>query len=248
MNKKKFLLVVVVLMTCQLNFAQKKAKKKDKKHQKETIKESDLIASDRFFFDGESMAIIGNYEEARVFFEKALKLNPKNDAAFYELAKIAQQSKDFLSASKNIQKAIEISPKNPYYLKYKSKLLAYNGEYEEAAKIYNQLAQDNPKKYDYLFEEAYLYILNGDFKKALNIYNSIENEVGIQPDIATQKIKIYEAIGEPNKAEQELINLVFKFPENTEYKVELGSFYLKNKQEEKGIQLMNEILKEYPDN
>ena len=62
----------------------------------------------------EALALLnqGSLQQARDFFEKVVKINPKHFDAFHLLGIIAAQLKDFESADELFDKAIKLNPNN----------------------------------------------------------------------------------------------------------------------------------------
>lgn len=59
---------------------------------------------------------ISIYEKAVHNYEKAIKMNPNLDEAYYNLAVCLYMQGNFIEAQLNIQKALKISHKNDIYL------------------------------------------------------------------------------------------------------------------------------------
>ena len=250
MTKIKYILILFLSFQVGIGFAQKKSKedKENKKSQTLAISEASIITSERLFFDGQAAIFVGNIEEAYDLFNRAGKLNPNLDAAFYELAQLQQLSGDFVSAQKSLQKALAISPKNVWYEQYNGDLFAAQYKYEEAASVFGKLKKENPKVYEYYFQQAYYLILADKLKESIVVYDEIENAIGIQAEASLQKHKIYSKINKPDEAVRELENLIKTYPDEIEFKNNLAEFYLVNGNAEKAVPIYEDILKAEPNN
>ena len=250
MTKIKYILILFLSFQVGIGFAQKKSKKnkEEKKNETPAISEASIITSERLFFDGQAAKFIGNIDEAYEFFSRASKLNPKLDAAFYELAQLQQLAGDYVSAQKSLQKALAISPLNVWYEQYNGDLYAAQYKYEDAAGVYGKLKKENPKVYDYYFQQAYYLILAGKLKESIVVYDEIENAIGIQADASLQKHKIYSRLNKPEDAVRELEKLIKTYPDEVDFKNSLAEFYLVNGDAEKAVKIYENILKIEPNN
>jgi tetratricopeptide (TPR) repeat protein len=250
MTKIKYILILFLSLQVGFGFAQKKSKrnKEEKKSDTPVLSEASIITSERLFFDGQAAKFIGNIDEAYDFFNRAAKLNPHIDAAFYELAQLQQLAGDYVSAQKSLQKALDISPKNIWYQQYNGDLFASQYKYEEAAGVYAKLKKENPKVYEYYFQQAYYLILAGKLKESIVVYDEIENAIGIQTDASLQKHKIYSRLNKPDEAIKELEKLINTYPDEIQFKNSLAEFYLINEDSEKAVKIYEEILIIEPNN
>lgn len=249
MNKLKYFFLLFFLIIQLGVFAQKKGKK-DKEASVEitVISNEDRIKAERLFFDGEKEKMIGNLEEAYVFFMQAVQVNPALDAAYYEIAQLEQLAGDYSSAQKTIEKALQISPDNMWYLQYLGDTYAAQFKYLEAAQIFRKLSEKYPKSYDFYFQEAYYLILSNELKDALTVYDKLETLIGVQGDLSLQKYKIYSRLNKNEEAVAELEKLIDAFPDEIEFQIELADFYVTNNRKEEALSIYLNILEKDSNN
>lgn len=249
MNKLKYFFLLFFLIIQLGVFAQKKGKK-DKEASVEitAISNEDRIKAERLFFDGEKEKMIGNLEEAYVFFMQAVQVNPALDAAYYEIAQLEQLAGDYSSAQKTIEKALQISPDNMWYLQYLGDTYAAQFKYLEAAQIFRKLSEKYPKSYDFYFQEAYYLILSNELKDALTVYDKLETLIGVQGDLSLQKYKIYSRLNKNEEAVAELEKLIDAFPDEIEFQIELADFYVTNNRKEEALSIYLNILEKDSNN
>lgn len=250
MTKIKYILIIFLSFQISIGFAQKKSKrsKGNKNTEATEISETNIIASERLFFDGQGAKFIGNIEESYDYFNRAAKLNPNLDAAFYELAQLQQLGGDYVTAQKNLEKALLVSPKNIWYQQYNGDLYAAQYKYEEAAAVYSKLKKENPEVYDYYFQQAYYFILASKLKEAIAIYDEIEQNIGIQADASLQKHKIYSRLNKSEEAVLELEKLIQAYPDEIGFQNNLAEFYLINENAPNAVKIYENILKKEPNN
>ena len=117
----------------------------------------------------------GDFQEARQLFEKEVKENPSNDAAWYYLSAIASNNEDNgQEAETFLKKAIALSPDNFWY-QYTLAMLYVNTDRRElAVPILEQLTADYPKKSDLQLDLINLYLSENDVAKALATLDRID--------------------------------------------------------------------------
>ena len=86
----------------------------------------------------------------------------------------------------------------------------------------------------------------GDEKKAAETYDQIEEKAGINEEISLQKEKIYLHLGNIEKAENELQNLVKTFPDDSRYLSMLAEFYISNNQQNKALEIYKRVAETDP--
>ena len=146
--------------------------------------------------------------DAVIFFEKSLSLNPKSEIPYIELYKAYQLLGQNDKAKEIIQKGYKLFPKN-----------------EEVIELYSSLNSDKVAEKN---KVALSYLNEGDYKKALAIYQQIEPK-----NAAT-----YEAMGNCCRQLGDLNGAIENYrksleinSENSEAYYALGGAYLENKDE-----------------
>lgn len=79
--------------------------------------ELDLIEMGKFYF------ISGKYDEAIEEFEKVIKINPKNAAAYFNMGIVKEAKNDSSGAKKMYEKTLEIMPDHKTAKKHMDKLV-----------------------------------------------------------------------------------------------------------------------------
>lgn len=239
-----------MLLSGNLLFAKKnKSAKQDKKSktQTTTITKKD-IEEQATFITAVQANILGNSQEAITKFNEVLKVDPKNDAALYELSKIAFESGNMDKTIEYAQSAIKINPNNEYYYQYLAEAKGEKKDYEGAAKVYDALIKLKPKEYDYYYDWAYMLSKAGRYKDAIDVYNQLEQKTGVQEELIFQKQPLYIKLGKIEDCVKDIEKLVNLYPTETRYIGLIGEVYQSNKMYDKAIQTYNKILKTDPNN
>jgi len=184
------------------------------------------IKSRSYLIDGIKYKMLEDDSSATVAFLKALQLNPKNDAALYELAQISLRNNDIALALSYIEKASEIAPNNKWYRLLQAQILVLKKNYNGALKIYNKLIEEYPHNVEYLYEQARIYLLMGNYNRAVEIYDNIEKLIGVNEQVSFQKENIYLIMNKPLKAVEELQKLVNEYPDVANYRNMIGDLYI----------------------
>lgn len=162
---KKFILIIILSFSFTYTFSQ---------------------IEKRYFKEGYSMYLEGNYEKALEYFDATIELNPKFDSAYYRrgLVKLYLERKypnRVDSAIKDFSIAIEINPKFAECYYQRGRLKRYDFGIEGEEKALNLAVEDlsksiklqsNPR---YFIERGKTYENFRDYKSAKNdYYNAIE--------------------------------------------------------------------------
>lgn len=207
--------------------------------------EENRVKAERIFFDGLKEKAKENYTSALSNFNKAVKFFPI-DAAYYEIALIKYEQKDYATAKKSIESALKIESTNKWYRELLAELLSIDGKYDKAANIYKKLREENPSNIEYYYSEAYFYIKQKKTKDAIKVYNILEKRNGVQEEIVNEKYILYLREGNKKEAEKELIKLTEAYPTNVKHLNKLAGFYLSNNETQKAVNIYEKILKENP--
>ncbi len=198
------------------------------------------------FIDGNREKLLGNWEKAAAKFREVLEKDPKNDAAAYELARVYEALKDTDKTIATGKNAVEWNPANPWYKYYLADLYQKVDKDKEAAELYGQLTKMDPHNEGYYFKWAYYLVRSSQPAEAIKVYDQLEKMIGVNEETTRHKQTIYLGMGEYKKAGKELLALIQRFPDNTEYRHLLATFYDQTGDKEKAKATYQEILKLAP--
>lgn len=201
-----------------------------------------------YFFNANKEKILGNYDLAETLFSQALQLNPTSSATMYELANIYAFQNKKVPALFYSKKAAMIEPTNIWYQLLYIECLKSNKEDAEAIKVYEKTIKQFPDKIDLYYELAYNYLMMGKTSDAIKTYDKIEERIGVNDESSMQKIKIYRATKNFDKAIVETNKLISTFPKESKYYGIIGELYQDMGQNEKAMEAYNNLLKIDPNN
>ncbi len=203
--------------------------------------------TERLFLDAYQKKISGKTDEAIAIYQEVLKIDNKNYAAAFELARIYLGKSDNEEAVRWIRKAIELAPGNTFFHEFLAELYHNNGRYAEAAAVYEDLIRLQPREVSYHYQQAFQWVKANDIPKALKVYDELEKKTGVNEELARRKQALYLGSGDTKKAAKEIEKLVTAFPKTLEYRHMLAAFHLQTGNEDAAEKVFHEILAIDPD-
>ena len=223
----------------------------DKKKKTENIQELDektRLEFDYSFMEGVRSKITGDYQAAIGWFDNCLKILPSSSVAKYEIAGILTAGEDYNGALQLAREAVAGNPDNMWYKILLANILQKKAMIEEACNVYADIIAKYPNKEEFYLIEAELYISVENWQKAIEVFDRYEQQNGITEPVSIEKIKLYTKLDDVKKASNELLKLIRKFPDKSEYLSLLAELYFNYNQDKKGLQILDRILKAEPDN
>jgi tetratricopeptide (TPR) repeat protein len=227
-------------------FSQKKDKKKEKNGKTEITEEDRSHGSD-LFVRAISQRELGNMEKSMDMFLEATEINPEDDAAFYELARVLQAMGRNDEAMVYAKTAIELDSENKWYKVLYGNLAKANGQIDEYVKVYEELVAEYPRDLNFLNQLAFAYFFIGDYQQSIDVYQDIEEIVGVNEALTTQKVQLYNQLGQKEKAVEEYEKLIEIDPDESRYYALLAEYCAKNGLDDKAIWAYEKIVEVNPE-
>lgn len=243
-------MLLLLTTSTTISFAKKDKKKKEVAKKETTnapITKKDL-EEQAIFISGMQAYLLGNNEDAIAKFNEVIRRDAKNDAAFYQLAKIAFETGNMDKAVEFATNAIKINPDNEYYYQYLAEAKGETKDYLGAAKTYEALVKLQPREYDYYYDWAFMLARAEKYKEAIDVYNLLEEKTGVSEELVFQKQPLYIKLGKIEESIKDVEKLVKLYPSETRYIGLVGEVYMSNKMYDKAIDAFNRILKIEPNN
>ncbi len=214
----------------------------------ERLSEKKRIKADKLYYDATKAKILEQYDKALELYKEVLKIDPYNDAARYEIAKLYKRKGIQELAIENAREAARLNPDNKWYNSLYANILANNDQHEKAADIYRRLKEKYPREIDYYFEEAFMLSKAGKRQEAIDVYDELESIVGVNERLIKQKQRLYLKMGKIEKAAAELEKLIEANPKEPRYYGLLAEMYEANDMVEEAVQTYERLLEIDPDN
>jgi tetratricopeptide (TPR) repeat protein len=180
----------------------------------------------RRFVDACKEKIKGNMELAVTGFNDCLHLDPNNAASHYELAGIYNLQERNDLAVTHAKSAADLDPQNEWYLYLYAQILQEMHKSTESAEVFHKLMKLSPDKPEYYYGYSDALLYDGKYKEAIKVYEEIEQQHGISEETTLQKAKVYDRMGETDKAEAEIRKLIVQDPTETKYYVFFSQLFL----------------------
>lgn len=184
------------------------------------------------YFAGLKDKMIENYANANANFSKIINLDPKHDAAYFELATINYRQNKLLEAETAIKKAVSLKPQNIWYLKLQAEIYKRNGNMDALVNVFNQIIGLTPANEDNYFDKANALFLGGKNEEALKAYQEIEQKFGVSKELTAARQRVnMQASAAPDHST--IDKLLAENPNDVKNYLYLSGVLLaKNKQEE----------------
>ena len=214
----------------------------------ETLSEKDRIDFEFLFFDATKEKLLGNFSQAQVKFQQAIRINPKASAAHFELSQVYLNTGNSDLAELSGKNAVRFDDSNKWYKLSLADIYAQNRKFDEVAQLMNQLHKKYPNNQEYLLGLGTALVNDKKYSEAAKVYEELEILSGINEEVALQKKNLFMQLGKPEKAILEIQKLMNAFPDEIGYRGFLAEIYEDTNQPEKALDEYNEIIKRDPEN
>lgn len=227
-------------------YGQKKKKNK-KKDVPVAITEKDRYNGADLYMQAIRERELGNLGKSLDLFNQAIKINPEDAAAYYESARVLQamgrKDESLLLAGKSI----ELDDSNKWYKMFYANVSKANDNYAAYVSTYEDLISDYPNDLNFLNELAFAYFYTGKYQKAVDTYQKIEGIIGINEPLISQKVQLYDMLGQKDNAIKEYERLIDLNPDEPRNYALLAEYCIKNGMDDKAIEAYEKIVEIDPD-
>ena len=200
------------------------------------------------FHEGVRLKLQGNYNEAIDRFKICLENQPSDDATHFALAQTYLFLGDLVQAEAHTLSAVQADRDNLFYQVELAYMLREKGVFNEAAELFEVIAESRTRNTEYYLAAIDCYKRAGSYSKAIKVIENLEQVKGNHLEAAIRKHRVYIEMGRLKDAEKVLIGFYTKHPKNTMVLASLVDFYFQNKEEEKAVKVLKELVAEDPQN
>lgn len=210
--------------------------------------EFDAATFDYIYSEAIRFKLLGNDGDAINLFEESLKINPQNDAVYFNLAQLFLAKGNIPQAKKYIKSAISIDENNMWYLMMLSNIYYQENIIDSTIYVYEKLVSKYPEKIELKVSLGGLYSEKSDFKNAIKIFEDIENKYG--PNESTSALYVQNLIstGSLQKALEKSLELVSLNPDEIIYSGLLAEAYKALGENEKALDVYTDLIENNPEN
>jgi tetratricopeptide (TPR) repeat protein len=159
------------------------------------------------FFAGLRDKLNDNLGKATQNFSRIVDLDPKNDAALFEMAALYYKQNKLEESDFAIRRALALNRNNVWYWKLSAELCKRKGNMTELVDVFNQLIRLSPDEDAYYFDRSNAFYLSGKTEEALKGYKEIEKKFG-PSDALTQAMQRITLSKGDAKSEEALSNVL----------------------------------------
>lgn len=187
------------------------------------------------FADGLREFYTLNYQEAERIFRNIINDDSKNDPAYFMLAKLKKEQKEYHQAIEYIKKAIQANPENIWYEQLLAELYGEIQDYKNSAVSWEKVCKKVDNNEYYLFELAHAYVRLNRMKDAIKTYDRMEEILGPNDELTRIKSELWLYLNQMDQAVHEYEKLLDIFPSEVQYYIAIGNIYLSNGMNEKAL-------------
>lgn len=151
-------------------------------------------------------------------------------------------------AQRYTERAAELSPKNARYREQQATYALKQNNYEKGIAILDQIYNDDHERGDILEAISSIAEHTGNYEKAIEALDKLETLEGKTEQISLKKYHLYMQNQKYEEALHELDALSEKYPNDLDYRVMKGDYFMVQEERQKALGIYNEVLKQEPEN
>jgi tetratricopeptide (TPR) repeat protein len=190
----------------------------------------------------------GQLNDAIKAFENCLTMRPNDDAVYFALSQLYLQANQKGKSVESIQKASKLDPKNHWYTQELAYMYFELKNYKEATNQFKILVQKEPRNVEWLFSYAESLMRSGDTQGAIKALDKLQDQTGINPELSTEKFRLYRSVKQDEKAINELVQALKVFPQDAQLLANMVDYYFEKKQSEKAFDYLKKLAEVDPQN
>ena len=243
-NRVRFIpsifLVFFIFVGLPQGFSQEKLSKKEAKQQENQTRGS------RYFVEGEKSLVLGDFDKAYFYFQKAKEFSPEEPAISYKIAEVLVRTNQAEKALPYAESAALADPENKYYSLMVAEIYTNLKQPLKAAEILDRLTSDSEKNQQYNLDLASIYLQAGEFDKALVVLDRAEEYYGVREPFTMQKQRIYLRKNDLASAISEGQKLIDASPGNATYVLNQVEILYNNGKLDQALALVEGEIAKYP--
>ncbi len=212
------------------------------------VGQMERLESTHHLIEGIRQRNLDNWQQAIIEYLTAVKKDPGNDAAYFELARAHLMQGQYSDAIRFATQARDLDAKNIHYSMLLADLHLLTENIKEAILIFESLGRNNPNRLDILQRLANTYVFAERPADALSIFERIEKEGGASEMVTVQKLRLLMKLGRSNEAIAEAEKVVRIFPNETLFIETLADLYFDTGQQQRALALIQEYYDRDPEN
>lgn len=202
----------------------------------------------RLFMEASQARLGGQVPKAVQLYHQCLKLDPTNDAAHFELAKLYHQGQNFPAAVDHAKRAAAADKDNIWYRFLLADLYSQNQQVNEAASVYREVLTKWPDRYEVYFDLANMLAYGGKVDEAIKVYTDQEKRFGLSEELIMQQFGMLSQTSKLTEAQALVERAIKAYPNEPQYMGLLAEVYDQQGQHEKALEQYRKTLEIDPGN
>ncbi|MCB9167098.1 MAG: tetratricopeptide repeat protein [Flavobacteriales bacterium] len=199
------------------------------------------------FMDATQARLKGDLDKAVPLFEQCLKVDPTNDAAMFELAKIYHLQQRPAEAIVLARKARDLDRNNIWYRFLLADLFEQAGQTEKAIEVYREVLQQWPDRVEVRMQLAHMLAEAGKVDDARKVFEDLREQMGASEELVLQEYGMLANAGRLEEAGAVLKDALAEDPDNLSYLSMLAELYDELGRADEALELYERVLREDPD-
>jgi tetratricopeptide (TPR) repeat protein len=200
------------------------------------------------FYDAAKAEMLENLEEATRLYEKVLRIDAGNAAAYYKLASIQIRQNKITEALKNAKEATRKDKGIYYYWLQYAQLQEENKDWKGAVKSYRYLVEHFPDQQQFRLSVAQVLIKNGKFKDAVKELGKAEGFLGPSNELFQLRQRLLLQQGKVSDAIDDGRRWIATLPEEPESYFSFAQLLITHNQFEEGKKILLQMGEKFPSN
>ena len=208
----------------------------------------DSAAFNYVYVEAIKQKLLGNNGDALKYLEQCIKINPKSDASYYEMAQIVSAGGDGINAKHYLTKALSIDEQNYWYLMMLSGIYYQDKNLDSTIIYYEKAVKFYPEKENLQLTLGNLYTENRNFDKAKFIFDAIDSKYGINETSTLAAIKSLMTAQKFDDAFIKVQLLLKEYPNEILYNGLLAEIYRGKGDNDKALEVYKQLIEKDPYN
>lgn len=189
------------------------------------------VAQDRraevmgLFLEATNARLAGQNAKALQLYQRCVKLDPQNGAAFFELGKLYHQGQNSSLALENAKRAVAVDQENIWYRFLLADLYQQYGRPADAVDVYRGILQRWPDRYETHLDLANTLAYSGKVNEAMKVFADVEKRFGFSEELIMQQFGMLAANQRLEDAEKLVRRAVEAYPNEPSFQGLLGELY-----------------------
>jgi tetratricopeptide (TPR) repeat protein len=207
----------------------------------------DSAAFNEVYVEALKQKLMGNGGDALKYLEQSIKINPKSDAAYYQMAQIVIANGDIKNGKRYTAMALSIEEENIWYLTMLAGLYYQEKNLDSSIIYYEKAVKYFPEKESLQLTLGNLYSEDKNYDKANSIFESFDKKYGVNETSTLSSIKNLISENKYDDAMVKTLSLLKEYPDEIMYNGVLADIYRGKGENQKALDVYNKLLERNPD-